>query len=47
MRRVGVSVFENALEGVSEPDRATLLKALNRISDNLGAERIDMKEATE
>jgi DNA-binding MarR family transcriptional regulator len=44
MRRVGVNVFENALEGVSDAERATLLKALNRISDNLDAESASVKE---
>lgn len=44
MREVGLGVYEEALHGVSESDRTALRRALKKISDNLGAERAEMKE---
>jgi MarR family transcriptional regulator, transcriptional regulator for hemolysin len=44
MRQVGLSVYEEALHGVSTSDRAALRRGLKKMTDNLGAERAEKKE---
>jgi DNA-binding MarR family transcriptional regulator len=44
MRAVGQGLFEEAFDGVSEEDRAALLRILSRITENLRKKNISQKE---
>jgi len=46
-REVGLAIYDEALQGVSEKEQDLLTAALQRIRDNLGAPGAEQKELQE
>ena len=43
-RKVGLSMYEAALEGVTPEERQTVIAALSRMRDNLSGQTADLEE---